>query len=111
VIFDGIETGSRAAYREDSRSESHAVLSNSPRKLSATDNDLVIDAEVMDEGDELIAAMRSRPRDADGYAVARGSENPEPPDGDGDSDGDGYEPPGPPARQSRSGKQWVALRR
>ena len=64
AIFDTIESGSRAEYRRsvgrpDESDDPPTALADSPRALDAPDTDAPIDAEVMDDADELIAAMRS----------------------------------------------------
>jgi hypothetical protein len=64
TILESIETGSRAEYRRvhgiaDDTPPPPAVADR-PRELAAADQDAPIDAEIVDEGAELIAAMRRR---------------------------------------------------
>ncbi len=57
-ILDGIKGGSRAEHRR-----ARGIEDESPqRELPPADDDLIVDAEVMDDGDELIAAIRRSAR-------------------------------------------------
>jgi hypothetical protein len=66
TILEHIESGSRAEYRRsrgiEDDSDHPPALADSPRELPPVGADAPLDAEIVDEGAELIAAMRASSR-------------------------------------------------
>ena len=68
-ILEQVESGSRAEFRRSrgvaDDTEHPPALADTPRELTTADADAPIDAEIVDDGTELIAAMRRSGRVTD----------------------------------------------